>query len=639
MIEIGFLITLHLITFLYGIGIMRFIVIKEEIHKYWPIIFSIGYALLPVFITLSYSWGAEIYSISYGIIIGSFIFGIIGIIHFKFYLKKEYILILIGYIFIIILLLSPKLIGGDQFSIFQGNIYDHFNYLTSSIIFSIYDHTTVESATVADFLHDPLLIIPKTNLESRPSVMLFFSALGYLFGSKYLELAYIYNLFFLLQVALVLAWISGYFGVNLRKGLLIGLLFSGGFWGQLIFDMNAWSHLASLPLLILFVSISLKQLSISENHNLTPFTLVFFSITGSLYLYPEATLFLGFGITILTLTKIRSNFSAFKKLTIAALMAICVAIFDFQSTLLFLVNQIHFSLGETPNWYQYYFSFLFGNDGISETLKTSIQNRIFDQNFFQLIITELLDSIPGVMGLFFLTPSVDFQIWNAWILRLLINGFIVGLWIVFVREIWQWITENDSNKNILSKHWVIYLAIQIILILILLLSKNIWSATKGWLYIIPFLMFLFFIPLFSIERSNSASKNLLVIFIITQLAFAGIRPFAASAKGGIHYNFKPYPGSLPQAEKTQYSWDTESLSHLTKDCKMVLIPKINNPFYEHFIMLVLKQNNIAFQKITPVNRYYNESEDIGKMEINGTDCKLQLNTQHDQNILINIRKN
>ena len=603
MLEISFLIALHFITFLYGIGLMRWLVKKEDIQKDWPIVFSLGYALLAVLVTLAYSWGANISWIAYGIIAGGLVFGVLGIPHLKF-ISVKVESSLVGYVLIAILLLLPKFTGGDQFSLFQGNIYDHFNYLTSSLVYSLYDHSTIQSASIAEFLVDPLMIVPKSNLESRPAVMILFSALGSLFGGKYLELAYVYNIFFLLQVVLLIAWSSRLLGVNFKTGLLIGLIFCGGFWGQMIFDMNAWSHLAALPLLVLFVSLCLKQLS-----------------------NPEATIFLGFGIGILTLIQIRSRYSVFQKLALAGLIAVGVAILDYQSTLLFLMNQIRFSLGETPDWYQYYFSFLFGNDGIPEALKTSIQNRDFDLVFLIGLLRELLDAIPGIMGLFFLTPSMDMQSWNAWILVLLVNGFIIGLWIFFVKELLGWLRRKCDTGIILPSQWLGYIIIQLGVIVIFVITNNIWVATKGWLYLIPFLMMLFLVPFFSGNKQNTTGKILLMIFIISQLTFAGIRPFAASVEGGIHYRFKPYPGSLPQTEKDHYSWSIETVTKVTQDCELVLIPQISNPFYEHFLLLVLRQNQIAFQKTASVNLYYGESEDIGKMGTKTPDCLLQLDSE------------
>ena len=626
MIEISFLLALHFITFLYGIGLMRCLVRKEDIQKDWPIVFSLGYALLAVLVTLAYSWGANISWIAYGIIAGGLVFGVFGIPHLKF-ISEKVGSSFVGYVLIAILLLLPKFTGGDQFSLFQGNIYDHFNYLTSSLVYSLYDHSTIQSASIAEFLVDPLMIVPQSSLETRPAVMLLFSALGSLFGGKYLELAYVYNIFFLLQVVLLIAWSSRLLGVNFKTGLLIGLIFCGGFWGQMIFDMNAWSHLAALPLLVLFVSLSLKQLSNPEENTLTPFALISISVAGGLYLYPEATIFLGFGIGILTLIQIRSRYSVFQKLALAGLIAVGVAILDYQSTLLFLMNQILFSLGETPDWYQYYFSFLFGNDGIPEALKTSIQNRDFDLGFLIGLLRELLDAIPGIMGLFFLTPSMDMQSWNAWILVLLVNGFIIGLWIFFVKELLGWLRRKCDTGIILPSQWLGYIIIQLGVIGILVITNNIWVATKGWLYLIPFLMLLFLVPFFSGKKQNTTGKILLMIFIISQLTFAGIRPFAASVEGGIHYRFKPYPGSLPQAEKDHYSWSIETVTKVTQDCELVLIPQISNPFYEHFLLLVLRQNQIAFQKTASVNLYYGESEDIGKMGTKTPDCLLQLDSE------------
>ena len=127
---------------------------------------------------------------------------------------------------------------------------------------------------------------------------------------------------------------------------------------------------------------------------------------------------------------------------------------------MFLVNQLRHHLQLQPGWHQYYFSFLFGNDGIQEALKTSIQNRDFDLNFLIGLLRELLDAIPGIMGLFFLTPSMDMQSWNAWILVLLVNGFIIGLWIFFVKELLGWLRRKCDTGIILPSQWLGYIIIQ-----------------------------------------------------------------------------------------------------------------------------------------------------------------------------------
>ena len=456
--------------------------------------------------------------------------------------------------------------------------------------------------------------------------MVLFSVFGYLFGGKYLELAYVYNLFFLLQLFLVLTWSTRLFGMKIRTGILLSLIVCGGFWGQLIFDMNAWSHLAAMPLLVLFVTQSLHQLSHTGGNEWSPFFIISLMVLSCLHLYPEATIFLGAGIVILALIQIRKKSSKIVKLAIAGFSALILALLDYKSTLMFLVKQIRFASGETPGWYQYYFSFLFGNDGIAESLKVSIQNQIFHLNFFQDLLKELLDVIPGFMGLYFLTPSPEMQTWNAWLLRILINGFIIALWIFYVKELLRWIREKPKSGEIVPTQFLGYLTIQFGIIGLLVIFNKIWAATKGWLYVIPFLMLIFFVPFFTGEKIKNAGKLFLAVFITFQLGFAVIRPFAATANGGIHYSFKPYPGSLPQAEKDNYSWDIEAVEQSASNCHSVLIPQISNPFYEHFLMLVFRQNQISFQKTTPVNRYYGESMDIGQMHNFKTDCILKLNS-------------
>ena len=634
MLEISFLIALHAITYLYGTGLIGWLDRKKDNKENWLIVFSLGYAILSIIVTLAYVWGATIAWIAYAIIPVGIIVAALGIKPHNIF-SKNFGYGITAFFLIVILLLLPKYTGGDQFSIFQGNIYDHFNYLTSALVYSVYDYQTLHTASSDAFLADPLMIVPQSNLESRPAVMVLFSVFGYLFGGKYLELAYVYNLFFLLQLLLVLTWSTRLFGMKIRTGMLLSLIVCGGFWGQLIFDMNAWSHLAAMPLLVLFITQSLHQLSHTEGNEWSPFFIISLMVLSSLYLYPEATIFLGAGIGILALMQIRKKSSKILKFGIAGFSAVILALLDYKSTLFFLVNQIRFASGETPGWYQYYFSFLFGNDGITEGLKLSLQNRIFHLNFFQDLLQELLDIIPGFMGLFFLTPSIEMQTWNAWLLRLLINGFIIALWIFYVKELMRWIREKPKSGEIMPLHFLGYLTIQLIIIGFLVINHQIWAATKGWLYVIPFLMLIFFLPFFTGEKTKNAGKFFLAVFITFQLGFAVIRPFAAAANGGIHYSFKPYPGSLPQAGKDRYSWDIEVITQVTKGCQSVLIPQTYNPFYEHFLMLVLRQNRINFQKTTPVNRYYGESADIGQMHRNKMNCILKLDSNQP---LINVSK-
>ena len=300
MLEISFLIALHAITYLYGTGLIGWLDRKKTNKENWLIVFSLGYAILSIIVTLAYVWGATIAWIAYAIIPVGVIVAVLGIKP-RNILTKNFGYGITAFFLIGILLLLPKYTGGDQFSIFQGNIYDHFNYLTSALVYSVYDYQTLHTASSDAFLADPLMVVPQSNLESRPAVMVLFSVFGYLFGGKYLELAYVYNLFFLLQLLLVLTWSTRLFGMKIRTGMLLSLIVCGGFWGQLIFDMNAWSHLAAMPLLVLFVTQSLHELSNTGENEWSPFFIISLMVLSSLYLYPEATIFLGAGIGILAL--------------------------------------------------------------------------------------------------------------------------------------------------------------------------------------------------------------------------------------------------------------------------------------------------------------------------------------------------
>jgi hypothetical protein len=83
--------------------------------------------------------------------------------------------------------------------------------------------------------------------------------------------------------------------------LLLCLFIVGGFWGQYILDINAWSEEAALPLLltVLLMVIRLfghQQFALDRSSSALPvFALV---VIGAFYFYPEATMFYLPGIAV-----------------------------------------------------------------------------------------------------------------------------------------------------------------------------------------------------------------------------------------------------------------------------------------------------------------------------------------------------
>jgi hypothetical protein len=76
--------------------------------------------------------------------------------------------------------------------------------------------------------------------------------------------------------------------------LLLCVLIVGGFWGQYILDINAWSQEAALPLLLMVLLMLLRSF-VHERFTgrLTSWspTVFAFVVMGAFYLYPEATMF------------------------------------------------------------------------------------------------------------------------------------------------------------------------------------------------------------------------------------------------------------------------------------------------------------------------------------------------------------
>ena len=127
------------------------------------------------------------------------------------------------------------------------------------------------------------------NLAFRPSVSLLYAVIGQIRPLLMHRLAYAYLVFFFSNSLLGMFFlVTNLFKIDDPKGqigaMLVSLAFVLGFWGQYILDLNAWSQISSLAILMVALSLLLNPCETFKKSNLS---LAGIMLAAALYLYPE----------------------------------------------------------------------------------------------------------------------------------------------------------------------------------------------------------------------------------------------------------------------------------------------------------------------------------------------------------------
>lgn len=150
--------------------------------------------------------------------------------------------------------LLPLILGGWQYAILRGNGTDAFNYVALANVLKEYPIDWILGASKQQLVEvSPSLSIAQDLVRTRwttSAVLAFFSSFFTIppIGSEY---TYTVMLFMVTSFTLAAALVM----VGLRQSLaaILSLAFCFGFWGQLVLDLRAFSHIAALPILVAII--------------------------------------------------------------------------------------------------------------------------------------------------------------------------------------------------------------------------------------------------------------------------------------------------------------------------------------------------------------------------------------------------
>ncbi|MEP6988324.1 MAG: hypothetical protein ABI970_22155 [Chloroflexota bacterium] len=275
-----------------------------------------------------------------------------------------------GWLLILLILLLPALTGGEAYEYFQGNPYDATSYNIMAHFGRDFSAKDVGNSDqyAAILQRNPTLSIAMTGLANqRPSVSHLLAWQAVLFNQAPISLYYFAKLLSFLVTAALAAALAYQMGLALWQQLAFMLVSAVGFWAVFVSDIDAFSHIYSIPLslLVVFAFIQFEREGLTRVISRHRWFLAL-ALAGLLCFYQEITLQLIPAIALYYGLKFLFNpsRSTLKIIGLHIVTLIMVALFlnlMLAPTLNFAQAQSQFAIQgvNTQSWAGSYFSWLF----------------------------------------------------------------------------------------------------------------------------------------------------------------------------------------------------------------------------------------------------------------------------------------
>jgi hypothetical protein len=496
---------------------------------------------------------------------------------FLFQIKKQKILkdflnIYLKVFPVTLIFLSFILIQGEQFYIFRGNYWDSANYISQALLIKEYKFSEILDIKLnsqnLDFTSS-YLYLGRNIISARPLVGLL---LAFFLKLNFIDYFYLNNLFKIYLMSLVfLSFYSLSSKIISKNTYFISFCFIFSFWSLYVYEQEALSHLATVPL---FISIIFLLLS-SHNKLLfnNKFNLILFLIFNVSFflIYTEFFAIYIFFLLFFIIFKYKINLfflNNYKSISILIFFFLILTLPTFSLNYLFLFNQLLVPFYK-PDYWGYYGAFLSGRDNSFLTLDNilfmkSIINS--DYNFLELfkavysIFYKIdfyflpLNVVPSLFGLYYLTLSTILSKFDSikLLFLILLNIYLIKIFLGNFRSI----LNKKSNLIILFKSFFIT---SFIFILLLILIKSFWVIIKLYLYFSP-ILFLFM--MISIRRKFEINLVFCILIVIFPLY-----KFSEFNYGIGRYD--TFPSIIKPEYKSKINWSIKP--SIFDDCKQVKI--------------------------------------------------------------------
>ena len=481
--------------------------------------------------------------------------------------------------FIIVIL--PVIFSNYNFFVFRGNWWDHFNYISGVLALK---YSTVETIRENGEIQQLIGWWGNISVSHRPSVVIMNStfSLGVdIYKESYLFLAAYIGL---LNVEIGKWNISK----NIYYNLIFSLAISFGFWGQYVFDISAWSHLACLPIYFCIVRLILTD----KGSNFQILVL----LAAAFIVYQEATIYLiiVFGISFL-LQKIHQK----KLLTLIPItvVAVSISIIDYEGAFsrifsFLMPREVAEGLSQTGILYfgQVFFGYDFTSnfyDQISNIKNLIMKDGIIEVFYFLTkenlsYILLPLNIFPILIGNYFIIEKFSFSI----LIETLVSFLVTITFAIYYFKKW-----NDPENKLILNIFVVFS----VLFLYFLMNKQYWEMFKSGSYIFPIITVLIVKKIS--EETIISAKLILSFFLVSNLGFIVERGVLSWNSNGIGHSY-PFPSVLRYEHKMNADYQYDILAN---NCRFVFIDESN--FNKKHFLLNLSQIHGPKKIINDLEKY------------------------------------
>ncbi len=530
-----------------------------------------------------------------------------------------------------LLLLLPKWTGGAQFAVFQGNVWDQMSDLARSVSYYHFTYRELLAAALTAPPVNDFVLFAKGELNGRPAVSIVHAAASWLAGTPPTRTAYVFMAF--LQL---LSFFAFTFTLEALGGRRVLAAAAGaaplalGFFLQYVFDINAWSELAGLPVVLLAGGLALvlldpRQAERRLGDDVRLGAVVALAAAGGLYLYPECVPIYAATLAAATLICWRGRGARPLVLVAAAALAVGLTLPCWDGTMGVLLRQIHSAMTHTVGWYFYFQRYLMPVDLSQLFIDTYKKGQVPHEVLWQLALFVPIDLVTGLFGLYFLQPPPALPLAVRVLWRLVVLAVMATLLLPAARTLLARLRRGLDERASRLALWAL-LALPTPLPLVVM--GKLWAAGKAISMIGPFLFLIAAAPLLipaPEERPRGPFGGRLrklpaLAFLFAQLGFGIARPIAAAHPDGIHFVPPPYPSIEVAKNKTTLSWDLAARDDELSHCRRIAVD-VENPFLERYVELYLTDLAALWWSERPLNDYFGVGADLGLQPRQGApDC-------------------
>jgi hypothetical protein len=577
----------------------------------------IGFGVFGIAITLLYRFGVPVGVAGVTVVVATALLALRRrpTLHL---LDSGLLAILLAVAAVILLCLLPKWIGGAQFWVFQGNDQDQINYVAYSSAMRARSYADLMALTPATALDNNYLLGAQKMLTARPTVCLAFAALASLSGQPTADLSYDFQVVMQVNMLFAAAFLLiNCFPASLPRCLSIAAALTVGFFLQYVFDIDAWSELASLPMVLVGMTAAIMAFTSAESRKdaAAHAALAAVATVSVLYFYPEAVLEFALPLlAILVLVSLRGDHGrgsiAVAAVAVAVALLLCVPFWRPTVEYLYRIGTV--TVAQPVDWWVYFQRYLLGRDvDYFAELPPAAASRAIVYALMSLPV----DFVAGLIGTYFVLPTaaVSLQVRVLWKcalwagLALLLAGAARAALI-------EWRRDRHGRTSLI----LVVAVLCCLMPLAFALAGKLWAAGKALSMAAPLLFIALAAPLLTGSPARGW-RAAAAAYVALHLGFGAYRTIAAANPSGIHYA-SPYPAVPDPAYKTELSWDLGAWRPALQRCRGASVD-ISHPVLERYVQMYLSELKLPWSSVRPLNTYYGTGKDLGlQPQLQSPDC-------------------